>query len=190
MYKKLRYGLIALLAFVGLTASAQGVVFDFDNDYATLFPDLGLSDGSGSDAGDINKDITSTAISGFTITVSAKEEEATNPNRLWNGTNRLRVYSGTITVSGSGIQSVEFTWGKNNITTKTGDLKGNVWSGNANTVVFTVLGNTQISKIVINGNAVAPTETEEDLNHGTEDDPISVSEAIYAAGVVGNAESK
>ncbi len=190
MYKKLRYGLIALLTFVGLTASAQGVVFDFDNDYATLFPDLGLSDGSGSDAGDINKDITSTAISGFTITVSAKEEEATNPNRLWNGTNRLRVYSGTITVSGSGIQSVEFTWGKNNITTKTGDLKGNVWSGNANTVVFTVLGNTQISKIVINGNAVAPTETEEDLNHGTEDDPISVSEAIYAAGVVGNAESK
>lgn len=190
MYKKLRYGLIALLAFVGLTASAQGVTFDFDNDYATLFPDLGLSDGNGSDAGDINKDITSTAISGFTITVSAKEEEATNPNRLWNGTNRLRVYSGTITVSGSGIQSVEFTWGKNNITTKTGDLKGNVWSGNANTVVFTVLGNTQISKIVINGNAVAPTETEEDLNHGTEDDPISVSEAIYAAGVVGNAESK
>ena len=190
MYKKLRYGLIALLAFVGLTASAQGVTFDFDNDYATLFPDLGLSDANGSDAGDINKDITSTAISGFTITVSAKEEEATNPNRLWNGTNRLRVYSGTITVSGSGIQSVEFTWGKNNITTKTGDLKGNVWSGNANTVVFTVLGNTQISKIVINGNAVAPTETEEDLNHGTEDDPISVSEAIYAAGVVGNAESK
>lgn len=190
MYKKLRYGLIALLAFVGLTASAQGVVFDFDNDYATLFPDLGLSDGSGSDAGDINKDITSTAISGFTITVSAKEEEATNPNRLWNGTNHLRVYSGTITVSGSGIESIEFTWGKNNITTKTGELKGNVWSGNANTVVFTVLGNTQISKIVINGNAVAPTETEEDLNHGTEDDPISVSEAIYAAGVVGNAESK
>lgn len=190
MYKKLRYGLIALLAFVGLTASAQGVVFDFDNDYATLFPDLGLSDGSGSDAGDINKDITSTAISGFTITVSAKEEEATNPNRLWNGTNRLRVYSGTITVSGSGIESIEFTWGKNNITTKTGELKGNVWSGNANTVVFTVLGNTQISKIVINGNAVAPTETEEDLNHGTEDDPISVSEAIYAAGVVGTAESK
>ena len=190
MYKKLRYGLIALLAFVGLTASAQGVTFDFDNDYATLFPGLGLSDANGSDAGDINKDITSTAISGFTITVSAKEEEATNPNRLWNGTNRLRVYSGTITVSGSGIQSVEFTWGKNNITTKTGDLKGNVWSGNANTVVFTVLGNTQISKIVINGNAVAPTETEEDLNHGTEDDPISVSEAIYAAGVVGNAESK
>ena len=25
MYKKLRYGLIALLAFVGLTASAQGL---------------------------------------------------------------------------------------------------------------------------------------------------------------------
>ena len=127
MYKKLRYGLIALLAFVGLTASAQGVVFDFDNDYATLFPSLGLSDGNGSDEGDIYKDVTSTAIEGFTITVSAKEEEAEYPNRLWNGTNRLRMYSGTLTISGSeSIENIEFTWGKGNISTTTGDLKGNV----------------------------------------------------------------
>ena len=191
MYKKLRYGLIALLAFVGLTASAQGVVFDFDNDYATLFPSLGLSDGNGSDEGDIYKDVTSTAIEGFTITVSAKEEEAEYPNRLWNGTNRLRMYSGTLTISGSeSIENIEFTWGKGNISTTTGDLKGNVWTGSANTVVFNVLGSTQISKIVINGNAEAPEETEEDLNHGTADDPISVSEAIYAAEVVGKSESK
>ena len=85
MYKKLRYGLIALLAFVGLTASAQGVTFDFDNDYATLFPGMGLSDGNGSDAGDFYKDVTSTAIDGFTITVSPNDPDvSTTPNRLWS----------------------------------------------------------------------------------------------------------
>lgn len=78
MYKKLRYGLIALLAFVGLTASAQGVTFDFDNDYATLFPGMGLSSNS-SNAGDITESVTTTAISGYTITVSAKEEGAKTP---------------------------------------------------------------------------------------------------------------
>ena len=190
MYKKLRYGLIALLAFVGLTASAQGVTFDFDNDYATLFPGMGLSDGNGSNAGDITESVTTTAISGYTITVSAKEEGAKTSNRLWDGKNRLRMYSGTLTIKGSGIQSVEFTWGTNNITTQTGELKGNVWTGNANTVVFNVLSNTQISKIVINSNVAPPDVTEEDLNHGTENNPLSVSEAIEAAEVVGNAKSK
>lgn len=190
MYKKLRYGLIALLAFVGLTASAQGVTFDFDNDYATLFPGMGLSSNS-SNAGDITESVTTTAISGYTITVSAKEEGAKTPNRLWDGkSNRLRMYSGTLTIKGSGIQSVEFTWGTNNITTQTGELKGNVWTGNANTVVFNVLSNTQISKIVINSNVAPPDVTEEDLNHGTENNPLSVSEAIEAAEVVGNAKSK
>lgn len=187
MYKKLRYGLIALLAFVGLTASAQGVTFDFDNDYATLFPGMGLSDGNGSDAGDFYKDVTSTAIDGFTITVSPNDPDvSTTPNRLWNGkTNRLRVYSGTITVSGSGIQSIEFTWSKGNITTKTGELKGTVWTGNANTVVFNVLSNTQISKIVINSNVAPPDVAEEDLDHGTVDNPISAGQAIEATEIIG-----
>ena len=187
MYKKLRYGLIALLAFVGLTASAQGVVFDFDNDYATLFPGMGLSDGNGSDAGDFYKDVTSTAIDGFTITVSPNDPDvSTTPNRLWSGkTNRLRVYSGTITVSGSGIQSIEFTWSKGNITTKTGELKGTVWTGNANTVVFNVLSNTQISKIVINSNVAPPDVAEEDLDHGTVDNPISAGQAIEATEIIG-----
>lgn len=188
MNKKLRYGLLTLLAFMGLAVNAQ-TTFDFDNDYATIFPSLGLSSNDSGD-GDITEDVTSTAINGFTVTVSAKEEEASNPNRLWNGNNRLRMYSGTLTIAGSGIENIEFTWSKGNISTETGELKGNVWTGSANRVVFNVLGNTQISKIVINGNAEAPEETEEDLNHGTEEDPISVSEAVYAAGVIGSGGSK
>lgn len=185
MYKKLRYGLIALLTFVGLTASAQGVVFDFDNDYASIFPGHGLSSSSSGD-GDFTTDVTSTAISGYTITVSAGDPDVSStPNRLWDGTNRLRMYSGTLTISGSGIESIEFTWGKNNITTKTGELKGNVWTGNANTVVFNVSSNTQISKIVINSNVAPPDVTEEDLDHGTVDNPLSAGQAIEATEIIG-----
>lgn len=191
MNRKLRYGLLTLLAFMGLTMSAQ-TTFDFDNDYATLFPDLGLSDANGSTDGDIYTDVTSTAVNGFTVTVSAGDEEATYPNRLWDGANRLRLYSGTLTITGSDITNIEFVrdgGGNPDISTTTGDLKGNVWIGSANEVVFTVLGNTQISKIVINGDAEQPSETEADLDHGTENDPISVAAAIHAAEVVGNANS-
>ena len=185
MYKKLRYGLLTLLAFMGMTMSAQ-TTFDFDNDYATLFPKLTYDD---SGVGNITDGMTSEPVDGFTVTVSAKDPKNSNENRIWSASPRLRMYSGTLTISGSGIKSIEFDWGKGNITTSTGVLKGNVWTGSANEVVFTVLGNTQISNIIINGDATPPDVTEEDLNHGTESKPISVSDAVYAAGVIGSAGS-
>ena len=191
MNKKLRYGLLTLLAFMGLTLSAQ-TTFDFDNDYATLFPSLTGTSANGVTDGDFTVSTTSTAMDGFTVTVSVADEGASNANRIWNASPRLRMYSGTLTISGSGIETIKFVrdgGGNPNISTTTGDLTGNVWIGSANEVVFTVLGNTQISQIVINGDAEAPEETEKDLNHGTEENPISVSAAIHAAEVVGSAGS-
>ena len=149
MYKKLRYGLLTLLAFVGLTANAQ-TTFDFDEDYATLFPDLVFdSEGKGyisdGDAVSIEKD-------GFTVTVSVGDNSEKNANCIWNNSPRLRIYSGTITISGSGIETIKFVHGGNfTLSTSTGDLTGNIWTGNANKVVFACGENsTQLKQIIIN----------------------------------------
>ncbi len=153
MYKKLRYGLIALLAFVGLTASAQ-VTFDFEEDYATLFPTVTFdSEGIGA----ITNDAKSIAIDGYTVTVSAGDDPEKNANCIWNNSPRLRIYSGTITISGSGIETIKFNHGgKFTLATnsKDGELEGNVWTGSANEVVFYIpaeAGSTQLKSIVING---------------------------------------
>ena len=45
---------------------------------------------------------------------------------------------------------------KFNLSTTTGTLTEKVWKGNANEVVFTVGGNTQLNKIVINGEDITP----------------------------------
>lgn len=158
MYKKLRYGLIALLTFVGLTASAQGVEFDFDNDYATIFPDItGVSSEAAAD-GAILKDVTSIEKEGFTVTVSAGDDPEKNANCIWTNSPKLRIYSGTLTISGSGIERIEFNYGNNNFTFATnsndGDLVGNVWTGSADEVVFYIpegVGSTQLKSLVING---------------------------------------
>jgi hypothetical protein len=153
MYKKLRYGLIALLAFVGLTASAQ-VTFDFEEDYATLFPTVTFdSEGIGA----IINDAKSIAIDGYTVTVSVGDDPEKNANCIWNNTPRLRIYSGTITISGSGIETIIFNHGgKFTLATNSndGELEGNVWTGSANEVVFYIpaeAGSTQLKSIVING---------------------------------------
>ena len=190
MNKKLRYGLLALLAFVGLTVNAQGVEFDIFNDYASLFGISGLSDGTSTD-GDIPAGGVSATKEGFTITVSAAT--GSTPNRFWKGNSgRLRLYSGTLTVSGSGIKTIEFIYANNyalSTSSEDGELKDHVWVGDADEVVF-VARKTFLDKIVINGNAEAPEEVEDDLDHGTEDDPISVAAAIHAAEVVGSKKSQ
>lgn len=159
MNKKLRYGLLTLLAFMGLAVSAQ-TTFDFDNDYATLFPDLVFdSEGKGfisdNDAVSIEKD-------GFKITVSEGTNSDKNANCIWNKTPRLRIYSGTLTISGSGIETIKFIHSGNfTLTTSTGELVGNVWTGNANSVVFTCGENsTQLKQIIINSEII-PIEPEE-----------------------------
>ncbi len=153
MKRTLRFAFVALMAMVMGNAYGQGTTFDFDNDYAKLFPTLpGVSTNETTD-GDFNEATTSTAIDGFTVTVSPKEESATNANRIWTAVPRLRMYSGTLTINGKGIKKIEFTHkdGNFNLTASTGKLEGNVWTGEADEVVFTCSRNTQINKIVING---------------------------------------
>ena len=153
MKRTLRFAFVALMAMVMGNAYGQGTTFDFDNDYAKLFPNLpGVSTNETTD-GDFNEATTSTAVNGFTVTVSPKEESATNANRIWTAAPRLRMYSGTLTIKGKGIKRIDFTHkdGNFNFTASTGKLEGNVWTGEADEVVFTCSRNTQINKIVING---------------------------------------
>ena len=153
MKRTLRFAFVALMAMVMGNAYGQGTTFDFDNDDAKLFPNLpGVSTNETTD-GDFNEATTSTAVDGFTVTVSPKEESATNANRIWTAAPRLRMYSGTLTIKGKGIKRIDFTHkdGNFNFTASTGKLEGNVWTGEADEVVFTCSRNTQINKIVING---------------------------------------
>ena len=151
----LRYSFVALMAmFVG-NAFGQGTTFDFDNDYAKLFPTLAGTSSNDSHDGDFTAATTSTAVDGFTVTISAADEGVTNANRIWSGSPRLRMYSGTFTVKGTGIKKIEFTHkdGNFNFTTETGKLEENIWTGEADEVVFKCSKNTQIKKIVINGDS-------------------------------------
>lgn len=152
MKKTLRFSLLSfMLMFVG-NVVAQGVTFDFDNDYAKLFPTLAGTSANDSHDGDFTEATTSILVEGFTVTVSAKDEGVSNANRIWSGAPRLRMYSGTFTVTGKGIKKIEFESNdKFNVTAGSGTLEGKVWTGEADEVVFTIGGNTQLKKIVING---------------------------------------
>lgn len=181
----LRYSLVALMAMMVGNALAQGVTFDFDNDYAKLFPTLkGVSASTGDNQhdGDFTETTTSTEVDGFTVTVSVADEGNANANRIWSGAPRLRMYSGTFTVKGKGIKRIEFTSNaKFALSTTTGKLDENkVWTGEADEVVFNVGGNTQINKIVING------EPQQEqpytlVGDGTLDKPFTAKDAIHLA---------
>ena len=152
MNKFLRYSFVALLAmFVG-NAFAAGVLFDFDANYATLFPTLKGTSSDESHDGDFTEATTSTAVEGFTVTVSAANEGASAANRIWHSDPRLRMYSGTLTIKGKGIKQIFFNDGGSlKLTPSTGTLTGSLWKGEADEVVFTVGGNTRIHCIEING---------------------------------------
>lgn len=172
MKQTLRFAFVTLMAMVMGNAYGQGTTFDFDNDYATLFPTLAGTSSNESHDGDFTAATTSTAIDGFTVTVSAKDEGVSNENRVWSGAPRLRLYSGTLTVSGKGIKKIEFTGHSTNfnLTTETGKLEGKLWTGEADEIVFKCSKNTQINKIVINGEGgseVPETPTEPDHTNVT-----------------------
>ena len=152
MKKQLRLLLLSLALMLTGNVMAQGVIFDFDNDYAKLFPTLAGTSANDSHDGDFTEATTSIAIEGFTVTVSAKDEGSSNANRIWSSAPRLRMYSGTFTVSGKGIKKIEFESNdKFNVTAGSGTLDGKVWTGEADEVVFNIGGNTQLKKLVING---------------------------------------
>ena len=148
--------------------AGQVVTFDFNNDYAELFPSIkGTSSGSGNDYvadGDITEMTTSIDVNGVTVTVSPADEGKT-ANRIWSGDPRLRMYSGTLTFTSTGdnIKKIVFTQSTNKArvsddnTCDSGELtktdqqnNGTVtWTGDAKSVTITIAGNTQYSKAVV-----------------------------------------
>lgn len=136
--------------------NALSAMFNFDDDYATLFTSLpGVSSG-GNDSyvsdGDINEAVTAT-VEDIQLTVSAADEGASTPNRIWVSSPRLRMYSGTLTVSapaGFVITGLEFNdkakWNEGN-TANTGILTSSGWVGEAQSIVISIAGNTQLKYV-------------------------------------------
>jgi hypothetical protein len=122
---------------------------------------------SGDDnSGDITEDRVFTS-NGVTLTVSPKTEEATTPNRFWSTKNgpQLRVYSGTLTFEapvGKVITKMIFNNGKWNDgnSADSGAFEGNVWTGEAQKVVVTIAGNTQLNSIEVYPADYVPTAVE------------------------------
>lgn len=117
-----------------------------------------------SNAGDITADRTFEA-NGVTLTVSPNPEGTAN--RFWN-TNQgpqLRVYGGTLTFEvpmGKVITKMVFNNGKwnNKNSADTGAFDGNVWTGEAQKVVVTIAGNTQLNSIDVYPTDFIPTAVE------------------------------
>ena len=149
-----------LLSFFAIMASmamfADEVTFDFDNDYATLFPTItGVSNNDVHD-GDITEPVTAT-LQGVSVTVSAKDPSNKNENRIWEKSARLRMYSGTLTIESSKeITNVKFTTTKSNLTADCGTFAADEWTGKSKKIVFTVNGNTQIKNLVVSCGGVTP----------------------------------
>lgn len=147
-------------------AETSTAMFNFNDDYATLFPDLPGLSSSESNAGDITEDLTAT-VEGISVTVSPKTS-GNNNNRIWYANPKLRVYSGTITVAapeGYNLTGIDFTNHASNfsLTPSEGEMGGSggarTWTGETATLVLTVGGNTQIGKMnvtVTKANSNAP----------------------------------
>lgn len=156
MNKFLRYSLSLVLAFVASVTFAQEVTFDFDKDYKTLFPELTGTSSSTSHDGDITKNMTCTT-NGISVTVSAKTS-GPNENRIWSSSPRLRMYSGTLTIQApadkkiASIDIINGKWNNNNkadVGTINSTINNSSWTGDANKVVYTIAGNTQIKSIKV-----------------------------------------
>ncbi|MBO4810098.1 MAG: hypothetical protein J5552_00865 [Prevotella sp.] len=124
--------------------------------------------------GDITEDRVLTA-NNVTLTISPKTESASTPNRFWNTAKgpQLRVYSGTLTFEapiGKVITKMVFNNGKWNAgnSADSGEFDGNVWTGEAQKVVVTIAGNTQLNSIEVYPTDYVPTAPEIPENLVTE----------------------
>ena len=129
-------------------AETSTAMFNFNDDYAALFPNLDLT----TLPYDIVDPITAT-VDGISVTISPKESSSNTTNKIWNNNNKLRVYSGTITVTapvGYNLTGIEFTNHSSNfnLTPSEGEMGGSggarTWTGETATLVLTATGNTQI----------------------------------------------
>lgn len=172
MKKTLRFLFVTLLAFCFANANAKDVVFDFNSDCATIFPDISLMEnGISSSAFDIGETLVSASIDGVVLKVSPGSSE-TAPNRLWRTTKnggknlQLRMYGGTLTItSETPFASINFKYGKwgDGNTANVGTLDKGQWTGDATKeVVITIAKNTQLDKITIStGGEVTPPSLKE-----------------------------
>ena len=148
--------------------------------------DLACSSSDSHD-GDITEDRVFTQ-DGVTLTISPKAEGATTENRFWSTKSgpQLRVYSGTLTFQvpvGKVITKIVFDaskWNEGN-SADSGEFDGTTWTGEANKVVVTIAGNTQINSIVVNSCDYVPTPVEapEDLTTETYIFKATAIEAKY-----------
>jgi hypothetical protein len=168
----------------GDTPGDGDIVFDFNNNADALFPSMAGKRSSGTGAayvadGEFTETLTSTAVNSATVTVEASPAEAGTKNRLWATAPVLRMYNGTLTItgpSGKKITGITFNlasaasssrWGNNN-SVDSGTLapEGDkdkqtntvTWTGSANQVVLSIAANTQIGSIALtlDGAASAP----------------------------------
>ena len=151
MNKILRISMIAVLALIANFSFGQ-TIFNFDNDYKTLFPDLPGVSSSDSHEGDFTKATTCT-VDGIKVTIS-KKTSGNNENRIWTSSPRLRMYSGTMTIEapeGKKISDISFEqtkWAESN-NSDVGTLTAGKWKGDANKVVVTIAANTQIKSLTV-----------------------------------------
>ena len=151
MNKILRFSMIAVLALIANFSFGQ-TIFNFDNDYKTLFPDLPGVSSSTSKDGDF-KTATTCTVDGIKVTIS-KKTSGNNENRIWASSPRLRMYSGTMTIEapeGKKISDISFDqtkWGASN-KSDVGTLTKGKWVGDANKVVVTIASNTQIKSLTV-----------------------------------------
>ncbi|MBQ4367449.1 MAG: hypothetical protein II786_05140, partial [Muribaculaceae bacterium] len=142
---------LLLMTLMTVAAWATDVTFDFDNDYATLFPSItGVSSNSSHD-GDFTEAVTAT-VNGVNLTVSPVTSGTAN--RIWGSSPRLRMYGGTMTVaapSGYSITKIVLENGKWNDGNKAdvGTLSNGTLTGEAESVVITIAGNSQFKKAVV-----------------------------------------
>ncbi len=192
MNKILRYSLLAVLAIVAHLSFAQ-TEFDFDTNGVALLGVTGESSNE-STAGDITEAKTAT-IGDISVTVSSAAEGASTPNRLWSSAAKLRMYSGTLTISSKGdnIKSIVITakkWNTGN-TASVGTLDNSTWTGDAKEVVINIAGNTQINKITVSckSSEDPDPDTPEGLKGaGTLDNPYTVADALIVTGKLASGE--
>lgn len=151
MNKILRISMIAVLALIANFSFGQ-TIFNFDNDYKTLFPDLPGVSSSTSKDGDF-KTATTCTVDGIKVTIS-KKTSGNNENRIWASSPRLRMYSGTMTIEapeGKKISDISFDQTKWDASNKSdvGTLTKGKWVGDANKVVVTIASNTQIKSLTV-----------------------------------------
>lgn len=160
MKKYLRFLSVAFLAMVATNAMASDWVIDFNK--MTV-----ATSSSDSQDGDITEtttfwDETNTV----KIEVSPKEESNSTANRFWGTSNgpQLRVYSGTITITTTGValKTIVFNnakWNTGNAAS-VGSLAEGKWTyaAGASSVVITIAGNTQLNNITFSTDASEPEE--------------------------------